>query len=131
VQPQAICDEGAGPHLERLRRGHLEPKPRRRDPLQVPGVGVEGEDLGERALDPLGPFEHVDARHCHADPARRSRSAIRPISVEASRIRGSSIGGILVIIGIIVMIVWSFWVGLIVLLIGLIAFGGFARGKWY
>jgi hypothetical protein len=29
------------------------------------------------------------------------------------------------------MLVWSFWVGLIVLLVGLIAFGGFARGKWY
>jgi hypothetical protein len=25
----------------------------------------------------------------------------------------------------------SFWVGLIILLVGLIAFGGFARGKWY
>jgi hypothetical protein len=46
-------------------------------------------------------------------------------------IGGISLGGILVIIGIILMIVWSFWVGLIVLLIGLIAFGGFARGKWY
>jgi hypothetical protein len=44
---------------------------------------------------------------------------------------GISLGGILVIIGIVLMIVWSFWVGLIVLLIGLIAFGGFARGKWY
>ena len=42
-----------------------------------------------------------------------------------------SLGGILVIIGIVLMIVWSFWVGLIVLLVGLIAFGGFARGKWY
>jgi hypothetical protein len=29
------------------------------------------------------------------------------------------------------MIFWSFWIGLIVTLIGLIAFGGFARGKWY
>jgi hypothetical protein len=29
------------------------------------------------------------------------------------------------------VIVWSFWIGLIVALIGLIAFGGFARGKWY
>ena len=29
------------------------------------------------------------------------------------------------------MIVWSFWVGLIIVLIGLIAFGGFARGRWY
>jgi hypothetical protein len=44
---------------------------------------------------------------------------------------GISFGGILVIIGIVVMIVWSFWIGLIVALIGLIAFGGFARGKWY
>jgi hypothetical protein len=46
-------------------------------------------------------------------------------------IGGISLGGILVIIGIILMIVVSFWVGLIVLLVGLIAFGGFARGKWY
>ena len=44
---------------------------------------------------------------------------------------GISFGGILVIIGIVVMIIWSFWIGLIVALIGLIAFGGFARGKWY
>jgi hypothetical protein len=46
-------------------------------------------------------------------------------------IGGISLGGILVIIGIIVMIFWSFWLGLIVTLIGLIAFGGFARGRWY
>lgn len=46
-------------------------------------------------------------------------------------IGGISIGGILVIIGIVLMFVWSFWVGLIIALIGLIAFGGFARGKWY
>lgn len=44
---------------------------------------------------------------------------------------GISVGGILVIIGIVLMFVWSFWIGLIVALIGLIAFGGFARGKWY
>lgn len=48
-----------------------------------------------------------------------------------SGIGGISLGGILVIIGIVVMILWSFWIGLIVLLIGLIAFGGFARGRWY
>jgi hypothetical protein len=46
-------------------------------------------------------------------------------------IGGISLGGILVIIGIILMIVWSFWVGLIIVLIGLIAFGGFVRGRWY
>ena len=44
---------------------------------------------------------------------------------------GIGLGGILVIVGIVLMIVWSFWVGLTVLLVGLVAFGGFARGKWY
>ena len=28
-------------------------------------------------------------------------------------------------------LVWSVWIGIIVALVGLIAFGGFARGKWY
>lgn len=44
---------------------------------------------------------------------------------------GISLGGILVIVGIVLMFVVSFWLGLIVTLVGLIAFGGFARGKWY
>jgi hypothetical protein len=44
---------------------------------------------------------------------------------------GIGLGGILVIVGIVLMIVWNFWIGLIVALIGLIAFGGFARGRWY
>jgi hypothetical protein len=44
---------------------------------------------------------------------------------------GIGIGGILVILGIILAIVWSFWIGLIIALVGLIAFGGFARGRWY
>ena len=47
------------------------------------------------------------------------------------RDRRDLVGGILVIIGIVLMFVWSFWIGLIVALVGLIAFGGFARGKWY
>lgn len=42
------------------------------------------------------------------------------------RLGGISLGGILVILGIVLIIVWSFWIGLIVALIGLIAFGGFA-----
>jgi hypothetical protein len=46
-------------------------------------------------------------------------------------IGGISLGGILVIIGIVVMLFWSVLLGLIILLVGLIAFGGFARGKWY
>jgi hypothetical protein len=44
---------------------------------------------------------------------------------------GVSLGGILVIIGIVVAIFWSLWLGLIIALIGLIAFGGFVRGRWY
>jgi hypothetical protein len=46
-------------------------------------------------------------------------------------IGGISLGGIIVIIGIILLFVTSWWIGLIVILIGLIAFGGFARGRWY
>jgi hypothetical protein len=46
-------------------------------------------------------------------------------------IGGISLGGILVIIGIVVALLWSVVIGLIIVLIGLIAFGGFARGKWY
>jgi hypothetical protein len=44
---------------------------------------------------------------------------------------GVTLGGIIVIVGIVVMLVWSIIVGLIIVLIGLAAFGGFARGRWY
>jgi hypothetical protein len=44
---------------------------------------------------------------------------------------GIGIGGILVIVGILLAIFWSVWIGIIVALVGLIAFGGFARGRWY
>ena len=37
----------------------------------------------------------------------------------------------LVIVGALLAIFWSVWVGIIVVLVGLIAFGGFARGRWY
>ena len=57
-----------------------------------------------------------------AVPERRSGSG---------GIAGIGIGGILVIVGIIVAIVWSVLLGIIIALIGLIAFGGFARGRWY
>lgn len=54
--------------------------------------------------------------------------------MERSAGRGSagiSLGGIIIVVGIVLMFVWSFWWGLIIALIGLIAFGGFARGRWY
>jgi hypothetical protein len=44
---------------------------------------------------------------------------------------GIGVGGILVIVGILLAIFWNVWVGVIVALVGLIAFGGFARGRWY
>jgi hypothetical protein len=42
-----------------------------------------------------------------------------------------TLGGVIVIIGIIVAIFASLWLGIIIALIGLVFFGGFARGKWY
>jgi len=48
-----------------------------------------------------------------------------------TRVRGAAYVEVLVIVGIVLVIVWSFGVGLIVTLVGLIAFGGFAEGKWY
>jgi hypothetical protein len=50
---------------------------------------------------------------------------------ERGSIAGISLGGIVVIVGIVLMIVSSFWLGLIVVLVGLLVFGGFAKGKWY
>ncbi len=48
-----------------------------------------------------------------------------------SRIGGIGLGGILVVVGILVAIFGSLILGIIIALIGLVAFGGFARGKWY
>ena len=44
---------------------------------------------------------------------------------------GLTLGGIIVIVGIILMFVWSFLGGLLIALVGLIFFGGFARGRWF
>ncbi len=48
-----------------------------------------------------------------------------------SGIGGISVGGIIVLAGILTMIFWSVVLGLIITLVGLVAFGGFARGRWY
>ena len=44
---------------------------------------------------------------------------------------GISLGGVIVIIGVVIAIFWSLWLGIVVALIGLLLFGGFARGRWY
>jgi hypothetical protein len=40
------------------------------------------------------------------------------------------IGAILVIVGIVILIVNNVWLGLILIILGLV-FGGFRRGRWY
>jgi hypothetical protein len=44
---------------------------------------------------------------------------------------GLTVGGAIVIAGIVIAIFWSVIVGIIVALVGLLAFGGFVRGRWY
>ncbi len=46
-------------------------------------------------------------------------------------IGGISFGGILVIAGILIFLFGPNWLGIVVALVGLVAFGGFAKGKWY
>ena len=70
----------------------------------------------------------VEAR-CGSEADAEAERVAR--SDDRGGIAGISLGGIIVIVGIVLMIVWSFWIGLIIALVGLIAFGGFARGKWY
>ena len=55
----------------------------------------------------------------------------REVGLVGNRNGGIGLGGILVIVGIVLIIVWSFWWGLIIGLVGLLLFGGFAKGKWY
>jgi len=60
----------------------------------------------------------------------RAVSLVRPPGSEHD-MAGISVGGLIVIIGIVVAIFWSVLWGVIIALIGLLAFGGFARGRWY
>jgi hypothetical protein len=46
---------------------------------------------------------------------------------ERGKLAGVSVGGILIVIGIVVAIAWSVVVGGIVALLGVVAFGAFAR----
>jgi Na+/H+-translocating membrane pyrophosphatase len=71
-----------------------------------------------------------------AGPSPSSRSTkrafrSRPHAGMGTSMGGLTIGGVIVIIGIIVAIFYSVLWGIIIALIGLLAFGGFARGRWY
>jgi hypothetical protein len=59
------------------------------------------------------------------------QSGTEEVAIVGSRDGGIGLGAILVIVGIVLVIFWSFWWGLIIGLIGLVFFGGFAKGKWY
>ncbi|MEO8695700.1 MAG: hypothetical protein ABI658_19435 [Acidimicrobiales bacterium] len=52
-------------------------------------------------------------------------------TTSSSRSTGIGVGGALVIAGIVIALFWSLLLGIIVALVGLVAFGGFAKGKWY
>jgi hypothetical protein len=56
-----------------------------------------------------------------AEPIAERRKTAGPLTL----------GGVIVIIGIIVAIFASLWLGIIIALVGLVFFGGFVRGKWY
>ena len=44
---------------------------------------------------------------------------------------GLTLGGIIVVAGIVIALVWSLVLGIILIVLGLVAFGGFVRGRWY
>ncbi len=46
-------------------------------------------------------------------------------------IAGIGMGGLLVIAGVLIAVFGSTFLGVVVALVGLIAFGGFAKGRWY
>ena len=46
-------------------------------------------------------------------------------------IAGIGTGGLLVIAGVLIAVFGSTLLGIIVALVGLVAFGGFAKGRWY
>lgn len=50
---------------------------------------------------------------------------------DGGSVGGIGIGGILVILGVVLAFVWSTWIGILIAVIGLVAFGGFAKGRWY
>jgi hypothetical protein len=49
----------------------------------------------------------------------------------ARRNGGLTLGGGIVIAGVVVALFWSILLGIIIAVVGLVAFGGFVRGKWY
>jgi hypothetical protein len=102
-----------------------------------PGVGprlqVEGQSpTGVASGGPPRPTARVVVGTSQAKHLGKLRGGGQMATPERrGGIAGISTGGLVVIAGILLMIFWSVWIGLIAVLVGLIAFGGFAGGKWY
>lgn len=74
----------------------------------------------------MGPNPHRLLTRSKPDTPTRRRNKVD------GRAGGISLGGILVIVGIVLAILLGhWWIGLIIALVGLVFFGGFAKGKWY
>jgi hypothetical protein len=70
----------------------------------------------------------------HVIPKPRDQTGRITVAGQARgdrKIAGISLGGVLVIVGVIVAFAFSVILGLIIAVVGLVAFGGFVRGKWY
>jgi len=61
-----------------------------------------------------------------------SNSNTTTASNDSFQIAGIGVGGLLVLAGLaLIFLAGSTFFGIVLLLIGLIGFGGFAKGKWY
>jgi hypothetical protein len=47
------------------------------------------------------------------------------------KVGGVALGGIIAVVGVIVALGFSLLLGVILIVIGLVPLGGFAKGKWY
>src|SRR3954453_19845217 len=59
-------------------------------------------------------------------PSRRATERGGQMGNGNGGIAGIGLGGVLVIAGIVIAVVWSVWLGVILAIVGLVAFGGFA-----
>jgi hypothetical protein len=120
---------------ERILRAWIDTREERPSHLSVELPAAQrGERLATRLEQAIRTdFAQTEAAYLGPrDPSRNSdKRAQHPPTRRRYCMFGISLGGIIVIVGIVVAIVWSLWLGVIIALIGLIAFGGFARGKWY
>jgi hypothetical protein len=68
VQAQAVLKEAADAHLDRRRRDELEAQQRRRDRLEVGGIGKEGEGVLRTDIQDLLAAQRVGDHHHPAYP---------------------------------------------------------------